>query len=346
MDLQYNCENCRRHFSFDDYIEFCPYCGKMLNGMQSGALTAEGDLTKTIDLIWGNSASLKRELFYTVIECIESVNSYVNTGVAKTLSTNSNTKYERKYRHIRKSSGRKTLLSRIASFLRSLGTIIDKLPDSVPEHTIQELNRVVSEKEEMAKELYDFLNMRYTPASEPFFVEGKEVITFLYSREQIRALYEAVLVAFDKYKRCVEDNNMFAAFASSSDYGKLDGESADQGKGKGNPTFERVLAHMQKENDRKYFGLLDEEFRPHVDAFWYGLGMLCKFIDTRVDTSVDATRFYIGEKETAKIHRAISDNGFYISEARVESAEGIKERFSERLEALQSNDEDEEEEEE
>ena len=25
--MQYKCENCRRRFEFDDFIEFCPYCG-------------------------------------------------------------------------------------------------------------------------------------------------------------------------------------------------------------------------------------------------------------------------------------------------------------------------------
>lgn len=29
--MQYKCENCRRRFEFDDFIEFCPYCGKMLD---------------------------------------------------------------------------------------------------------------------------------------------------------------------------------------------------------------------------------------------------------------------------------------------------------------------------
>ena len=39
---------------------------------------------------------------------------------------------------------------------------------------------------------------------------------------------------------------------------------------------------MKEQNSQKYFGMLDKDFVPHVDAFWYGLQMLCEFIDHHI----------------------------------------------------------------
>lgn len=40
---------------------------------------------------------------------------------------------------------------------------------------------------------------------------------------------------------------------------------------------------MRDFNSRHYFGMLDDDFKQHVDAFWFGYGKLMEFINGMVD---------------------------------------------------------------
>ena len=55
----------------------------------------------------------------------------------------------------------------------------------------------------------------------PFFREQNLRIEQIFSREQLKELYRQVLVAFEKYERCVKENDLFAAFPVSASYGSL-----------------------------------------------------------------------------------------------------------------------------
>lgn len=343
--MQYKCENCRRRFEFDDFIEFCPYCGKMLDGLPdvSRAPTGGIDLAQAIDSIWGDKARLKSEFSRVISQCIYSINNYAENGVAKTLPKQDLSKYDKHYAAIKQSNNRKTLISRIDSFIDSLDSVIDNLSDRIPANTSSRLESAVYDVGEMVKELYDFLGVRYTPSTVDFFSEENYSAEVLYTREQLRDLYNLVLVAYSKYKKCVEDNNMFAAFSSTSDYGMMtdhwrrwlswlsrddDDEDAEKKEG---PQFEKVTEYMKEQNSQKYFGMLDEDFVPHVDAFWYGLQMLCEFIDHHITVECKTDCFFINGDESAKLQRIISSKEFDVSVARLESAIELKGRFENQL---------------
>ena len=348
--MQYKCENCRRRFEFDDFIEFCPYCGKMLDGSSdsSRAPTEGSDLAQTIDSIWGEKARLKSEFSRVISQCIYSINNYAENGVAKTLPKQDLSKYDKHYAAIKQSNNRKTLISRIDSFIDSLDSVIDNLSDRIPADTSSRLESAVYDVDEMVKELYDFLGLRYTPSTVDFFSEENYSAEVLYTREQLRDLYNLVLVAYSKYKKCVEDNNMFAAFSSTSDYGMMtdywrrwfsrlsrdDDDDDEEAEKKEDPQFEKVIEYMKEHNEKKYFGMLDEDFVPHVDAFWYGLQMLCEFIDHHIAVECKTDCFFINGDESAKLQRTISSKEFDVSEARLESAIELKERFENQLEKL------------
>ena len=51
--MKYVCRSCEKEFEFDTQLSFCPYCG--------GSITGKSNITQTIDSIWGETASLKRE---------------------------------------------------------------------------------------------------------------------------------------------------------------------------------------------------------------------------------------------------------------------------------------------
>ena len=80
--------------------------------------------------------------------------------------------------------------------------------------------------------------------------------------------------------------------------------------------------------------MLDEDFVPHVDAFWYGLEMLCEFIDHHIAVECNTESFYIDDAERSKLLRAITSKEFDVSEARLDSAIELKERFEDKIEAL------------
>ena len=345
--LQFKCDNCRRRFEFDDFIEFCPFCGKGFNGSVSETLINRPgiDLAQAIDSIWGDKARIKREFSTAISICIYLVNTYADKYVSKTLPKQELSKYEKNYSIIKQSNNRKTLISRLDDFVGYLATIIDNLKEGIPEDTSHRLEKAVQDTDDMVKDLYDFLGLRYSPSSVDFFLDENYTAKVLYTRDQLENLYELVLIAFDKYKKCVEDNNMFAAFASTSNYGmltdywlrwmsRLPREDDEEQEEEVDARFDQVISYMESHNAEKYLGMLDEDFVPHVDTFWYGIEMLCEFIDHHIAINYNTKKFFIGDDRRSKLLRVIESKEFEVNEARLDYAIELKERFEERVEAL------------
>jgi len=343
--LQYKCENCRRKFEFWDEIEFCPYCGKPFeNAHTAVADTRDNTLIQAIDAIWGDEARVRREFASLVIDCIYLINNYSEQSVMEALPNQDITKYAKNYAAIKQSNNRKTLLTRIDQFLDSIDAVIDNLNNRIPANTISKLENAHENVESIVKELYDFLGFRYELDRDNMFSEEKYSAEVLYSREQLRYLYELVLVAYSKYKKCVADNNMFAAFASTSDYGVLvqpwrkwlsslsqDSEEDDEEE-KELPEFEEIVDYMKQQNAKKYFGMLDEDFVPHVDAFWHGLEMLCTFIDNHINVDYNTAHSRISIEERERLLRNIANTSFCVSNERLEGLLELKKRFEEKIE--------------
>lgn len=349
--MLYNCGNCRRKFNFDDEIAFCPYCGKSLFHPEqvSAEPSAEASLVQRIDAIWGDEARIRREFSNVVSSCIYLINEYSEQSIEEALPEQDIAKYTKNYAAIKQSNNRKTLITRIDYFLDSLDTIIDNLSNRIPVNTVAKLEDAHGRVEGVVKELYDFLGFRYAPSRDVTFSEEKYSAEVLYSRDQLRYLYELVLTAYSKYKKCVADNNMFAAFASTSDYGVLvqpwrkwlsslsqDSEEDDEEE-KELPEFEEIVDYMKQQNAKKYFGMLDEDFVPHVDAFWHGLEMLCTFIDNHISVDYAASASRIVPEERERILRNISGTSFIVSNERLEGLLELKKRFEEKMNSSNDN---------
>lgn len=343
--MLYRCDNCRRHFEFDDFIEFCPYCGKAFEGSSSRSSDSglSTDIAKAIDSIWGDTARVRKEFTSVVSKCITLINSYADSSIRKALPKEDISKYEKYYASIKQSNNRKTLITRIDGFLNDLDGVIDELSDRIPSDSVSRLENAVNDTEDAIKELYDFLGIRYEKPNVDFFSEDNYSAEVLYTREQLRYLYDLVMIAYFKYKKCVEDNNMFAAFASTSNYGVMTdywrrwlsklsqvGEGADK---KEDPQYESVVEHLKAQNAKKYYGMLDEDFVPHVDAFWYGLEMLCEFIDHHIAVSCNTNCIYIDDEERSKILRTLASQDYDVSEERLDGAMELKKRLEARQQA-------------
>lgn len=119
--------------------------------------------------------------------------------------------------------------------------------------------------------------------------------------EQVRELSAEVRKSFNVFARVVQDNGLFAAFASENAYGACRGLHFDwrwnglfydefEGEIPGRQTYddiptaieeeqggdsiEKSIEKMRSFNKRRYWGVLDDDFRDHVEAFWYGFKKL------------------------------------------------------------------------
>lgn len=142
---------------------------------------------------------------------------------------------------------------------------------------------------------------------EPVF-DGSAVLAAQLDADRVRELAAEVRKSFKTFKQVVRDNGLFAAFASEGtfgackgwrfgfwwddflyDFSEYEGEipgreqvrdiPSDVEEDKGGDTLEKSIERMRSFNKRKYFGLLDDDFDGHVEAFWYGFKKLMENVN-------------------------------------------------------------------
>lgn len=113
------------------------------------------------------------------------------------------------------------------------------------------------------------------------------------SAEKLGELAREVRRSFATFKEVVADNGVFAAFAGTGSFGncqgdiwfwddeceytggrpgsrQLEGIECGIEEDQGGDSLERCIERMREFNAREYWGMLDDDFPQHVDAFWYG----------------------------------------------------------------------------
>ena len=130
------------------------------------------------------------------------------------------------------------------------------------------------------------------------------------SAEKLGELAREVRRSFATFKEVVADNGVFAAFSGAGSFGncqgdiwfwddeceytggrpgsrQLEGIECGVEEDRGGDSLERCIERMREFNVREYWGMLDDDFPQHVDAFWYGfehymreLGEICR-VDMR-----------------------------------------------------------------
>ena len=158
--------------------------------------------------------------------------------------------------------------------------------------------------------------------------EFQEVVTcsLVQDTAALRELYAEVDKSFATYEAVVRDNGLFSAFSEGSSFGRcerrlgwmlgwddwsMESYGYDEGERYGKadarepalfsiPTaiedvdddgdeLSTVVERMREFNRKRYFGMLDDDFKQHVDAFWYGFSKLMDFVNGMVE--VDARPF-------------------------------------------------------
>ena len=138
----------------------------------------------------------------------------------------------------------------------------------------------------------------------------------------VRQLSAEVHASFKTFSQVVQDNGLFAAFASENAYGACNGFHFDwwwddmfydefEGEipgrqtyddiptsveeDKGGDSLEKAIERMQAFDKQKYWGLLDDDFQQFVDAFWYGFKKLMVNVNSLFEIDSRAFGKYCGQ---------------------------------------------------
>lgn len=138
--------------------------------------------------------------------------------------------------------------------------------------------------------------------------DGSAVLAAELDVEQVRELASEVRKSFKTFKEVVKDNGLFAAFASEGTFGACKGwrfgfwwddflfdlseyEGVIPGRNpvrdipsdieedEGGDTLEKSVERMREFNQKRYWGMLDDDFDGHIEAFWYGFRKLMENVN-------------------------------------------------------------------
>ena len=149
-------------------------------------------------------------------------------------------------------------------------------------------------------------NILSLPAFPEF--EGGTVLSSELDVDELRELAAEVRKSFRTFRQVVQDNGLFAAFASEGTFGACSGwrfgfwwddflydmseyEGEIPGRSKvrdiatdveedeGGDSLAKSIERMRAFNKKRYWGMLDDEFDEHVEAFWYGFKKLMEGVN-------------------------------------------------------------------
>ena len=149
---------------------------------------------------------------------------------------------------------------------------------------------------------------------------GKVSAEMQHDQAQLLELVELVRTSFKTFSQVVCDNGLFAAFSEEGSYGSCSGYVLDTwwndeledeyiglkpGEGKygdiatdvcedkGGDSLERTIERMRAFNKQRYWGMLDDDFSQHVNAFWYGFKKLMQNTNSLFKVNMQAFNTYL-----------------------------------------------------
>lgn len=295
--MQHKCQHCHRHFDLADRASFCPYCGWALMSdldINVAAPQKQSDLVDVVDSIWGVKAQLKNQLRSAVKAFMQSLEETIQLEVKAVLPLVDSQNFSATFTRIQQSPNRKILLAKIEKWIYEIKCAIE----SEPAYDEQVIERIIDQSLEVAYTRLQSIASHFRV--DLYFKELPGLsnkIQINYSFSQLMEFWSLVDIAHQKYVRCVIDNNMFAAFPSDSNYGVCNWKYQftpifdwdDEIKGNDLtylksdlPNYLSVYQELNDANKQPYRGLLDEDFAPHVNAFWAGIKNLTAMIDNRI----------------------------------------------------------------
>lgn len=339
--MKYVCRSCEKEFEFDAQLSFCPYCGS--------SITGKNNITQTIDSIWGETASMKREFTSLVFVALDKIaglfvasceqikEKYLKDKVE-------NLVYNDEMSLVSSCETRKAVLAQVERLMEKIFKTISVLPQNciAYEEVIgaEVAKNSVQEYLDCMAELLDDKKLFRIQ-------EGKYQHGTIYEKKGFEEFFVELTIAHKKYVKCVNDNNMFAAFPSNSDFGKVGRgrrfeflglvlfeaeEDTIEEEENVELDFDTCLSEIKKANALRYDGFLDEDFVPHVDAFWKGVSDIIGLLSLNNNISFTAPSLNIDEKLKSKIRRKIASKEFLVESGEIEKLQSLIEKIG-KLEA-------------
>lgn len=136
--------------------------------------------------------------------------------------------------------------------------------------------------------------------------------------DQLAELGCEVRKSFATFKEVIADNGVFAAFAGTGSFGscrgatwfwddeydytggrpgsrELEGIECNVEEDQGGDSLERCIERIREFNKAEYWGMLDDDFAQHVDAFWYGFEHYMRELGDRCRVDMRSFRHYCEE---------------------------------------------------
>lgn len=152
---------------------------------------------------------------------------------------------------------------------------------------------------------------------------GTVEVSMRFDAGEVTELADLVDASFKTFSSVVKDNGLFAAFSEGSQFGRCVGfaswasgwddwdameyryDDSEYGGAlvgreyvrsriptaiddieEDGDSLRTSIGRMREFNARRYFGMLDDDFRQHVDAFWYGFGKLMEAANGMFDVDM------------------------------------------------------------
>lgn len=334
--MRYVCGECRRAFTFEEDASYCPFCGA--NRLFFSDSTAFERIPAPVaTTLWEDVVKIKSEFSDIISNCIGQINSIALGSIGTLRLKPDLSAVDTSYSKIKGSSNRKILIDRINSCLNNINLALNEVNHQSLEDASNAMVVIVETVTSMTCELYSILDIQDTPSNAGPSPTEFFSVKMNHTGEQLQDLYSLVLEAYGKYKKCVECNNMFAAFSSTSDYGMLsdcwlrplyESFNTELENAPPEPQIEDVISFMKSQNKKKYLGFFDEDFSPHVDAFWFGLDMLLNFLRNYASLECDLTRLEIGDAEKITLLHAIDLKKYELTEDKFKAALELQQKIS------------------
>ena len=92
-------------------------------------------------------------------------------------------------------------------------------------------------------------------------------------------------------------------------------------------TYSTLLKQLKEANALRYDGFLDEDFLPHVDAFWKGVFDILELISVNNRVSLVLPKIDIDEKFESKVRRKIASKDFLVTNEKIDRLQKLIEEI-------------------
>lgn len=304
------CHHCLKEIPIEEEISFCPFCGQKItqdvSRDQADLLGLATSVQPSNKIVWYQNELI--EISNTILDTIDRIQMQHLSNVLKVIQGE---EFQEQVRDLYRSIDRTRLLSNLDELLLAIEKTIANREDETNQSIFEKLQDIISEYDQRISKLYRFFELENNQLDQEI---SSISIKSKYTHNQLNKLLKAVKQSYTKYIQCVKDHNMFAAFPSDSSYGSFRAgrmnnfilrnreiiENTDSTE-----LIESVIERLEASNQMPYYGHLDEDPSPHVNAFWDGLEWLSFFISDQYSTDIQSELNLLLDKVNTELIRNI-----------------------------------------